>query len=223
MNLISSITDQFRKNWTPLLITILTGSAFLLFTFEYSVYKGVLPSNLTRDTATILRGPAYTGALSNFGIILWSATAAIMLFSAVHLYQNTVQRRAALMTLLYGLLTAMLCFDDTYQFHEKAFSGIIHVPEELIYLFYLTCIVVIATVCRVVVVTTPYIIGLAAMTFFAISILIDELNLPSGIHDAFIEDSYKFVGIVLWTVYHFKSAFGFISDVSWRKENFKSS
>jgi hypothetical protein len=220
MNLISSITDQFRKNWTHLLITILTGSAFLLFTFEYSVYKGVLPSNLTRDTATILRGPAYTGALSNFGIILWSATAAIMLFSAYHLYKNTVQRRAALMTFLFGCLTAMLCLDDTYQFHEKAFSGIIYVPEELIYVFYLTCIVVIATVCRVVVVTTPYIIGLAAMTFFGTSILIDELNLPSGIHDAFIEDSFKFVGIALWTVYHYRSAFGFISDVSWRKENF---
>jgi hypothetical protein len=222
MNFISSFIDQFKKNWTVLLITVLTGSAFLLFTFEYSVYKGVLPSNLTRDTATILNGPAYTGALSNFGIILWSATAAIMLFSAVHLYQNTVQRRAALMTLLFGILTTMLCFDDTYQFHEKAFSGILYVPEELIYLFYLTCIVVIATVCKVIVVTTPYIIGLAAMAFFGTSILIDELNFPSGIHDAFIEDSFKFVGIALWTVYHFKSAFGFISDVSWRKENFNN-
>jgi hypothetical protein len=220
MNLISSLLNQLKVYWLVLLITILSGSLFLLFTFEYSVYKGIMPSNLTRDTATILNGPAYTGALSNFGIILWSATAAIMLFSAVHLYQNTVQRRAALMTLLFGLLTTMLCFDDTYQFHEKAFSGIIYVPEELIYLFYLTCIVVIATVCRAVVITTPYIVGLAAMTFFAISILIDELNLPSGKHDAFIEDSFKFVGIALWTVYHYRSAFGFISDVSWRKENF---
>jgi hypothetical protein len=222
MNFISSFIDQLKKNWTVLLITVLTGSAFLLFTFEYSVYKGVLPSNLTRDTATILNGPAYTGALSNLGIILWSATAAIMLFSAVHLYKNTVQRRAALMTLLFGLLTTMLCFDDTYQFHEKAFSGVIYVPEELIYLFYLTCIVVIATVCRVIVVTTPFIIGITAMAFFGISILIDEINLPSGRHDAFVEDCFKFIGIVLWTVYHFKSAFGFISDVSWRKENFSN-
>jgi hypothetical protein len=220
MNLISSLINQLKVYWLVLLITILTGSLFLLFTFEYSVYKDILPANLTRDTATILKGPAYTGALSNLGIILWSATAAIMLFSAAHLYQNTVQRRAALMTLLFGLLTTLLCFDDTYQFHEKAFSGIIYVPEELIYMFYLTCIVVIATVCRVVVVTTPFIIGITAMAFFGISILIDELNLPSGKHDAFVEDSFKFIGIVLWTVYHFKSAFGFISDVSWRKENF---
>ncbi len=193
---------------------------FLFATFEYAIYKSIEPANLTRDTATILKGPAYTGALSNFGILLWSATAAIMIFSAVHLYKNTVQRRAALMTLLFGLLTTMLCFDDTYQFHEKAFSGIIYVPEELIYIFYLTCIIVIATVCRVILVTTPFIIGITAMAFFGISILIDEINLPSGRHDAFVEDSFKFIGIVLWTVYHFKSAFGFISDVSWRKENF---
>jgi len=220
MKFLSNLIDQLKKHWLDLIVTISAGLLFLFFTFEYSVYKGILPANLTRDTATILHGPAYTGALSNLGIILWSATAAIMLFSAVHLYKNTVQRRAALMTLLFGLLTTMLCFDDTYQFHEKAFSGVIYVPEELIYLFYLTCIVVISTVCRVIVVTTPFIIGITAMAFFGISILIDEINLPSGRHDAFVEDSFKFIGIVLWTVYHFKSAFGFISDVSWRKENF---
>ncbi|MFM2156518.1 MAG: hypothetical protein RL516_1267 [Bacteroidota bacterium] len=220
MKFISNLIDQLKKHWLDLIVTISAGLFFLFLTFEYSVYKGILPANLTRDTATILHGPAYTGALSNLGIILWSATAAIMLFSAVHLYKNTVQRRAALMTLLFGLLTTMLCFDDTYQFHEKAFSGVIYVPEELIYLFYLTCIVIIATVCRVIVVTTPFIIGITAMAFFGISILIDEINLPSGRHDAFVEDCFKFIGIVLWTVYHFKSAFGFISDVSWRKENF---
>ena len=182
--------------------------------------SNIEPSNLTRDTATILKGPAYTGAISNLGIILWSATAAIMLFSSFHLYRNTVQRRAALMTFLYGALTTMLCFDDTYQFHEKAFSGIVYIPEEIIYAFYLISIVIIATVCRIVVVTTPYLIGLIAMFFFGTSILIDELNLPSGQHDAFIEDSFKFVGIFLWAIYHFKSAYGFISDMSWRKENF---
>jgi hypothetical protein len=222
MIIITELLKQFKIHRLVLFIAILTAVIFLVATFEYSIYKNIEPSNLTRDTATILQGPAYTGALSNLGIILWSATAAIMLFSSVHLYQNTVQRRSALMTFLFGILTAMLCFDDTYQFHEKAFSGIIYVPEELIYLFYLVCIITIATVCRVAVVTTPYIIGLAAMTFFGISILIDELNLPSGRHDAFVEDSFKFVGIILWSVYHFKSAFGFISDVSWRKENFQS-
>jgi hypothetical protein len=220
MMVISELLKQFKAHKLLLFTAILIAVLFLFATFEFAIYKNIEPANLTRDTATILNGPAYTGALSNFGIVLWSATAAIMIFSAVHLYQNTVQRRAALMTLLFGLLTTMLCFDDTYQFHEKAFSGIIYVPEELIYLFYLTCIVVIATVCRVIVVTTPFIIGITAMAFFGISILIDEINLPSGRHDAFVEDSFKFIGIVLWTVYHFKSAFGFISDVSWRKENF---
>ena len=220
MKLINELLKQFKSHRLVLFTAILIAGIFLYAAFEYAIYKNIEPANLTRDTATILKGPAFFGALSNLGIILWSATAGIMLFSAVHLYKNTVQRRAALMTLLYGLLTTMLCFDDTYQFHEKAFSGIIYVPEELIYLFYLTCIVVIATVCRMVVVTTPFIIGIAAMAFFGISILIDELNLPSGKHDAFVEDCFKFVGIVLWTVYHFKSAFGFISDVSWRKENF---
>jgi hypothetical protein len=220
MKLINELLKQFKTHRLVLFTALLIAGLFLYVAFEYAIYKNIEPANLTRDTATILKGPAFFGALSNLGIILWSATAGIMLFSAVHLYKNTVQRRAALMTLLYGLLTTMLCFDDTYQFHEKAFSGIIYVPEELIYLFYLTCIVVIATVCRMVVVTTPFIIGIAAMAFFGISILIDELNLPSGKHDAFVEDCFKFVGIVLWTVYHFKSAFGFISDVSWRKENF---
>jgi hypothetical protein len=220
MMVISELLKQFKSHKLLLFTAILIAVLFLFATFEFAIYKNIEPANLTRDTATIFNGPAYTGALSNFGILLWSATAAIMIFSAVHLYKNTVQRRAALMTLLFGLLTTMLCFDDTYQFHEKAFSGIIYVPEELIYLFYLTCIVVISTVCRVIVVTTPFIIGITAMAFFGISILIDELNLPSGRHDAFVEDCFKFIGILLWTVYHFKSAFGFISDVSWRKENF---
>jgi hypothetical protein len=220
MMVISELLKQFKAHKLLLFTAIFMAVLFLFATFEYAIYKNIEPANLTRDTATILKGPAYTGALSNFGILLWSATAAIMIFSAVHLYKNTVQRRAALMTLLFGLLTTMLCFDDTYQFHEKAFSGIIYVPEELIYIFYLTCIIVIATVCRVILVTTPFIIGITAMAFFGISILIDEINLPSGRHDAFVEDSFKFIGIVLWTVYHFKSAFGFISDVSWRKENF---
>ncbi|MFM7016033.1 MAG: hypothetical protein ACKOX3_06865 [Bacteroidota bacterium] len=220
MNIISGLMNQLKNNWFLLFVTLLISSLVLIFTFELAIYKNVLPSNLTRDTATILKGPAYTGALSNFGIILWSATAAIMLFSSYHLFRNTVQRRAALMTLLFGLLTAILCLDDTYQFHEKAFSGIIYVPEEFIYLFYLSCIIIISTVCRVALFTTPYIVGVAAMGFFGLSILVDEFNLPTGEHDAFVEDAFKFIGISLWTVYHFSSAFGFISDISWRKENF---
>ena len=109
MLIISELLKQFKAHKLLLFTAVLIAVLFLFAMFEYAIYKNIEPANLTRDTATILKGPAYTGALSNFGILLWSATAGIMLFSAVHLYQNTVQRRAALMTLLYGLLTTMLC------------------------------------------------------------------------------------------------------------------
>ena len=79
MTVIHELLKQFKTNKFVLFVSVLIAVLFLTATFEYAIYKNVEPSNLTRDTATILNGPAYTGALSNLGIILWSATAAIML------------------------------------------------------------------------------------------------------------------------------------------------
>ena len=44
--------------------------------------------DLTRDPAAILDVPVYVGFLSQIGILLWAATAAICLFSAAVLWRR---------------------------------------------------------------------------------------------------------------------------------------
>lgn len=162
-------------------------------------------SDLTRDPSAVLKGPAYVGFLSNLGIFFWSASAAICFFTSWLMGQRGNQGGFAGMLFWSGLLLLTLGFDDAFQLHEKLFSNIRYVPEELFFATYLVCTVMITLVYRRSFFQTDFLIWMMALAAFGMSILIDKAVWYFEKDRAFYEDSFKFIGIIAWAFYYIRT------------------
>ena len=92
MNLRSRVLRQARTLRPVLLPAYLTALLGLCVLAWISSTTGVPVSNLTRDPLAVMGAPVYTGLLSNLGILLWCATAAITLFGAAVLGKRAKRR-----------------------------------------------------------------------------------------------------------------------------------
>jgi hypothetical protein len=162
---------------------------------------------LTRDPLAILDKPFYLGALSSIGILFWCASAAFCLFSFLVLKQRRQGRDFANFFLASSGITLFLLLDDLFLIHEQIFPIYLNLSENLvlgghvvILLSYLICF-------RKIILRTEFLILLAALGFFALSILadLDMIALPptsvrEGI-EALLEDGLKLLGIATWCTY----------------------
>ena len=101
-------------------------------------------------------------------------------------------------------------FDDVFQMHEKMFSDIRYIPEQLFFLAYFVCIVFIVIVCFKTFLQTDFVLWSLALLMFAMSLVVDREIIRANSDHAFWEDSFKFTGIVLWTAYYLRTAMSII-------------
>lgn len=152
---------------------------------------------LTRDP---LSGkPAYLGLLSQAGILVWAAGAAVCFFA------SRVLRGAPGSAYLFwaGLLTSGLCIDDAFMLHDEVLP-LVGVPEELIYATYLGLVVVFLIAFRRQILDNGFPILMLALAFLGLSVVCDAWGLP-WLDPYLLEDGSKFAGITLWTA-HFAHA-----------------
>jgi hypothetical protein len=175
--------------------------AFLVLAFVVAVYYSlkVPMSDLTRDPVQLLNGRPYIGMLSNIGIILWSGTAGVLLFSAVTLKG----KRDRLFLLLAFAFTLVLLLDDLFLMHDMVFPQDLHISEYFLYGFYaLLALLLVIFYTRYILQKTPFILLFIAFFLFAFSISVDTIVKYTDIkHGFFMEDGSKFIGIVCWMVY----------------------
>ena len=104
----SAIKNQISKIWKTVAIGILISLGGAGFT----VWIAKLTDNpiwmLARDPAETKHFPPYIGMLSNWGVILWTATAVICLFSAVLLKQQKAS--ACHMQVSCGIRRSLACY-----------------------------------------------------------------------------------------------------------------
>jgi hypothetical protein len=210
MNFIKLAIERITENYKAYFVALLIPTSILFITFKVGRMLGIDLGDLTRDPNTILKGHTYTGMISNAGIFFWSASATICLFTAVFLFQMKGPRQQFLLMLFAGLLSFVLGFDDVFQMHEKMFSNIRYVPEQLFFLAYFICIVFIVIVCFKTFLQTDFVLWSLALFMFAMSLVVDREIIKAESDHAFWEDSFKFVGIVLWSVYYLRTAMSFI-------------
>jgi hypothetical protein len=167
-----------------------------------SLQTGINVSYFTRDPSEILQAPFYIGLLSNLGILIWSAAAAICLFGALLLARNSGAREWRAFLMAFGLLTMWLALDDVLTLHEIVIPNYLHVPQKLFLAMLGGCVLLIAVRFRMSILQTDYVLLAVAVGFFALSILFDAVQgriaLPQ--HHYF-EDGTKLMGIVGWAVY----------------------
>lgn len=163
---------------------------------------GIAFAELTRDPIAFLEGSAYTGILSQIGILIWAAISSICIFSSYSLPKDIKNRKTKNFFLASGLLTFMLGVDDTFILHEET-SKYLGFSEKFIFLFYAFCIFAYISRFYSFIANSEYsILGLAFFCF-GISIFLDILE-PQDINPYIFEDGAKLIGIISFLVYYFR-------------------
>lgn len=199
------VSAASRRRWIasalPLAITaLLVGGVLFLHR-----WKGVPIGDLTGDPAAVGGHPIYIGFLSQAGLFLWSAAAAICLFTASTLsrHQRLFDTRRFLFA--SGLLTVLLGLDDAFLLHESLFPRL-GVPEKIVYSGYAAVVLVWLVRFRAAIRHSEYgVLGLA-LACFGTSLTLDVLEPAVGLDRFLFEDGAKFAGIVSWLTYFVSTA-----------------
>jgi hypothetical protein len=181
---------------------------------------------LLDDPSTTFKYPPYGGLISNLGILVWVATGAICLFTAIIANPQTKQdRKWRYFLAISGLLSIWLGIDDLWMVHENVLSwfnldGVsTHIPrlrmQELFEMIFFGCyalgIGAYIYYFRRVFKQTAIVALAAAFLCFALSIVIDIGGEIFGIWGHHIpEETFKLLGIVGWLFYFSWTSYQFL-------------
>ncbi|RME99093.1 MAG: hypothetical protein D6768_15830 [Chloroflexi bacterium] len=203
-----SVKDQLRRISVPLGVVLMAGLLVILGVYVLAQATGTPVSRLTRDPSAVTKVSFYIGLLSTMGIMLWSAAAAVCLFSA-RVLQRQSRFPEARFLLASGLFCLMLAADDAFLFHEEVFPEYLYIPEGAVYLGYAMIAGLYLLVFMPRILSTDYLLLVAAGAFLAGSIVLDRLLSFSQL-ETFAEDSLKFMGIALLLTYYAHTAAGML-------------
>jgi hypothetical protein len=157
-------------------------------------------ASLTRDMAALAHVHPLIGVVSNVGVLLWCATAAICLFSRNVLRQQGRHVEARFL-LWAGILTSGLLLDDLFMIHEYIAPVHFHVNEKVILACHAGGFGAYLLSHRRLILADNYQLLAAAMVLFAASVLVD-ISDGHGWLSNLAEDGFKLLGIASWLGYH---------------------
>ena len=211
---LSRMVPDLTASWLVYVLALLPALAF----FGLLYAQPWLPmASLIRDPVAILGGRFYHGLVSNIGILLWCAAAAICLFRGAENWSAGLRRRGGFL-LSAGLLTSMLLLDDFFLAHEQIVPRFIGIPEQVALAFYPVAIVFYTAAYWRDILRADAALFLLSLAFFAISSLIDVgfdyhfYETPTGLEvsaSVILEEGAKFIGIAAWAVFHIRAAWMF--------------
>ncbi|MGD1943365.1 MAG: hypothetical protein ACFB0G_18880 [Leptolyngbyaceae cyanobacterium] len=201
----SSLSAEHKRNKGAAAVLMLYGGAvlFLCAVAVIAAYDLELRlGDLTRDPVAVLEGHQLTGLVSTVGILLWTIAASMCLFSHVIYKQIRHSTFLARFFLYFGLFTSALLIDDLFMLHEGTYS--LHIHKVILFPLYAAFLLLSMRYFRKIILTRKSILFWAALVFFGASLGVDflvdssfvSLSFNSGV---FVEDSFKFLGIVSWT------------------------
>lgn len=201
-------------------------SAVLVSMFLFWWFTGMDTALLTRDPLAVvetellkiqqipnlqlydlakLHIPLYAGLISNLGILLWTAAAAISAFAWL-VTRNAPARQLPSAFLLAGAgLSTLLMADDFFLLHERWVPVYLGIDEKLVFAGYGLALLAYLLRWQRTLLQTDFLLLAAALGGFAVSLSIDAIpdvvaySIPQS---HFFEDGAKFAGIAAWTGYH---------------------
>lgn len=199
---------------------IITGLIIGVGYFVYNIPVG----DFTREPNITLDGAFYVGAISNLGIILWTAAATLCIFGSMYLQRYNPGSSFRMFLLHAGLFTILLLIDDVYQLHEIIFPFYFHISQKIIYVVYFGYALFFLMKFRATIFKTEYIILLASIFLLSLSILVDLIHDSEkltvllkkltgfNMHESddvriLLEDTFKGLGILTWLTYFFRVTF----------------
>jgi hypothetical protein len=163
---------------------------------------------MTRDMAAIGELHPLAGILSNLGVLLWCASAAICLFAALGL-RDPGSTAAFRFLLCSAALSAYLLVDDFFMFHEELAPRYLGLHKDAVIagLGAATCAYLLAF--WRLIAQTQFVVLALAVGLLGASAAMDALLWPwlkIGGWEFFIEDGAKWLGIASWCSYHVRTA-----------------
>jgi len=152
----------------------------------------------------------YYGFVSTLGVMMWTLTAAICLFTAFVLFASRKHRDIMGFAVAAGLLTGWLALDDAFMVHEVVFPSF-GIPQNMVLVAYVVLGGLYLVGSWRVVRSFDFLILLAAVGGLGASLAIDALLHSLNPAVVLAEDSAKFLGIFCWMSFHvtsFASALG---------------
>ena len=188
-----------RSSWPMVGLVVVLAAVPICVVVLLHLWKGIPYGDLTRDPTAIFGTPPHTGFLSQLGIWLWSAAAAVCIFCAGVLSGRRDTLNLKRLLFVSGLLTLLLGFDDAFLFNEEVFP-FLGVPEKVVLVSYAGFTLAFLARFRSTILKTEYSLLGMALAFFAVSMALDFLN-PAGVEPHIVEEGAKFAGIVSWLAY----------------------
>jgi len=199
------------KSFAPLLLSLYIVQLLLLFAVTVtSLLTGIAIGDFLRDPAATMETHPFIGVISNVGILLWTATTTICLFSWSIVRHNRDQKQFSILLLYSGLMTMLLLFDDLFLLHEVIFPDYLGIPETLVFIGYGGLMLFGAVKFKKSILETEYLILLTSLGFFAASQCIDVFqdsiqSIIGGGIVLLLEDGFKLLGIAGWFGYFLRS------------------
>ncbi len=197
------IKQLFKKDKIPhfifinyiLVILILSGIYFINYKFNIPFEK------LTGDPALTFNAHPFVGFLSNIGVLIWSFTATICYFSAVILFKIN-DKKNALFFLSSAIFTNILLIDDFFMFHDYIFYSFknFKIAQPLTFTIYAIFLLWYIIKFYKIILNSLYVFLVLAVGFFGLSVCIDLIFESSGL-EYFIEDGFKFIGLINWMLF----------------------
>ena len=160
----------------------------------------------TRDISVIGKMHPLAGSVSSLGAFVWGASASTCLFT-VFVFRSLGFRYGYAFLLCSGLLSLYLMLDDFFVIHEVLAPHYLGV-QQMVFVGVLVLIVIVyLVVFGRLILATNFAMLMVALSFFAISVAIDQSPLVGilksniGDWEDFFEDGSKLLGILCWYCY----------------------
>ncbi len=122
---------QIKSTQSLLVVIFIFVILILGFVIGIHLYKDVPLALLTSDVAVVGKLPIYAGFLSQLGIFLWAATAAICVYSL----QFINDKEKKIFIKASAFIAIFLSLDDAFMFHEILFPDF-GIHQKLVFLGY---------------------------------------------------------------------------------------
>jgi hypothetical protein len=168
---------------------------------------GIKFSDLSRDASEVVGFHFYVGAVSQLGILILGAAAAISLFAACvpGSGEDAPERRRFL--LASAAVTGWLVLDDLLTLHEIVIPSALGLRQRYVLLIYAAGMAAFLFRFRRAIFRTEFAVLIASLASFGLSCATDALptRFPERIHHH-LEDGAKLLGITLWTAYYARTS-----------------
>ncbi len=211
-----------NKHLNKILTFGIYGFALLLLglVFYIGTKYNVPFEKITGDPVNYFQSHPFTGLISNLGILSWCIAAVVSLFSGIVLMRFKYQKESFFMV-SSGIFTSVLLLDDFFLIHDffLYLEGMTYL-QYILYGIYAVALLYYAYKNYALILASQYVYLVVAIFCLGSSVFLDVLfevflDLEGDAQNDlqyFVEDSFKFLGIISWMVYFCKVSYTYLSE-----------